>query len=70
MTLVDRTNERIPLSIHAGEELTVDADFDSSLSPVDRVVFYGNPEDQDFYFYLTYEEARKVRDRLSLILGE
>ena len=70
MSLMDRTNERIPLSIHGGEDIIVDADWDSSLDPAHRVIVFGNPEDQDFHFYMTYEEAALFRDRLNLILGD
>lgn len=70
MSLVNRTGESTPLSIHGGEPLVVDADFDSSLDPTHRVVVYSNADDQDFYFYMTYDEARQVRDRLSLITGD
>lgn len=69
MSLVDRTNESIPLSIHGGEPIVVDTDFDSSLTPPQRVHVFGNPDDQDFGFNLTYEEAGLLHDRLGLILG-
>ena len=69
MSLLDTTNMDIPLSIHGGEPITIDHDFDSSLTPKERIVFYGNPEDQDLFFYATYEEAVRIRDRLNLILG-
>jgi hypothetical protein len=68
MSLVDRTNEEIQLSIH-DDFIVVDVDFDSSLTPPDRVIVYGLGETQDLYFYMTYEEAALLRDRLNLILG-
>jgi hypothetical protein len=71
VSLVDRTNETIPLSIHADpdNEINVDHDFDSSLTPPHRVHVYSNVDSQDFGFNMTYEEAGKLHDRLGLILG-
>ena len=69
MSLVDRTNEEIRLSVH-NDSIVVDADFDSSLAPPSRVVVFGLGKTQDFHFYMTYEEAALMRDRLNLILGE
>ena len=70
MSLEDRTNEKIPLSLHKNEEITVDVDFDSSFTPTSWVHIYGDPEGQDFYFNMTFEEATLLRDRLNLILGD
>lgn len=71
MSLVDRTNETITLSIHTGPDnnIVVDHDFDSSLTPQHRVHIYSNVDDQDFGFNMTYEEAGLMHDRLGLILG-
>ena len=71
MSLNDRTNEVIPLSIHAGpyNEINVDHDYDSSLTPPHRVHVYSDVDGQDFGFNMTYEEAGLLHDRLGLILG-
>lgn len=71
MSLVDRTNETIPLSLHAGpyNEITVDHDSDSSLTPPYRVHVYSDVDGRDFAFNMTYEEAGLLHDRLGLILG-
>ena len=71
MSLIDRTNETIPLSIHAGpdNEISVDHDSDSSLTPPHRVHVFSNVDGQDFGFNMTYEEANLMYDRLGLILG-
>lgn len=68
MSAEDRTNAEIPLSIH-GDSIIVDHDSDSSLTPPHRIHVYGNPDDQDFGFNLTYEEAGLLHDRLGLLLG-
>lgn len=68
MSLEDRTNERIPLSM-MGDQVVVDLDSDSSNYPTAWVTVYGNPDDQDFHFNMTFEEAERFRDRLNLILG-
>jgi hypothetical protein len=68
MSLVDRTNEQIHLSIH-DDTIVVDTDFDSSLDPRHRVVVYGLGETQDMHFYMTYGEAGLLLDRLARILG-
>lgn len=66
MGLVDRTNEDIPLSI-TGNVLYTDVDSDSSFTP-SSWVWLG---DLDEYMYrLTYEEAERLHERLSLILGK
>jgi hypothetical protein len=70
MSLEDRTNENIPLSMYDGEPISVDVDSDSSFTPSMWVHIYGNPADQDFGFSMTFEEATLLRDRLNLILGE
>lgn len=69
MGLLDRTNEEVRLSMMRGEPLVIDIDSDSSIPPFAWVHVYGNPEDQDFYFNMTFEEAAQFRDRLNLILG-
>ena len=71
MSLIDRTNEIIPLSIHASpnNEICVDHDSDSSLTPPHRVHIYSDVDGQDFSFNMTYEEAELLHDRLRLILG-
>lgn len=69
MSLVDRTNESIALSMHGGEDIIVDHDADSSIAPGGWVTVFSNVEDQDFHFDMTYEEAELFRDRLNLILG-
>jgi hypothetical protein len=68
MSLIDRTNEEIHLSIH-DDFIVVDTDFDSSLEPERRVTVYGLGETQDFHFNMTYEEAELLFDRLVRILG-
>jgi len=70
MSLNDRTNESIPLSLMGHEVITIDLDSDSSFDPPMWVNVYGNPNDQDFYFNMTFEEAARFRDRLNLILGD
>ncbi len=70
MSLEDRTNEDVRLSLHKGETITIDVDFDSSFTPSSWVNIYGNPDNQDFYFNMTFEEAALLRDRLNLILGD
>lgn len=69
MGLEDRTNESIRLSIHKNQAIVVDVDSDSSIEPYAWVTVYGNPDNQDFYFNMTYQEAALFRDRLNLILG-
>jgi len=70
VSLVDRTNEEIPLSLMSSlnDTLYVDADFDSALNPTDWVHFSSHLED-DLYFKMTYAEAGLLHDRLGLILG-
>lgn len=70
MSLVDRTNEQIPLSLHMSEVLIVDVDSDSSFDPSSWVYISGDQGGQDFSINLTFEEAALLRDRLNLILGE
>jgi hypothetical protein len=71
MSLEDRTNETIPLSLHAepDNEISVDVDFDSSFAVPHRVHVFSNVDSQDFGFNMTYEEAGLMHDRLGLILG-
>lgn len=103
MSLIDRTNEQIPLSLHepmesadwsglpgwdgysvptgtdtsaaTGTKLTpaglwVDADSDSSFAPSHWVhVCWTDDEHDSDRIKLTYEEARRLRDRLTLIVG-
>lgn len=69
MSLVDRTNESIHLSLHYGEPITVDVDSDSSFTPSAWVSVYSDVGNQDFSFNMTFEEAELFRDRLNLILG-
>lgn len=70
MSLIDRTNEKISLSFHHGEAIVVDVDSDSSFEPSSWVYIYGDPDGQDFFFNMTFDEAALLRDRLNLILGE
>lgn len=69
MSLVDRTNETIPLSMpHQGvNTLSVDIDQDSSIWPEPWVwlMFDGGDE---FWSRVTLEEAGKLHDRLGRIL--
>lgn len=83
MSLIDRTNETIPLSIHeplSGEnwagsyhheaQLYVDADQDSSFEPSHWVRIELTDAGHDAEpINLTYEEAGMLHDRLGLILG-
>lgn len=69
MSLENRTNENIRLSLHHGEHITVDLDSDSSFDPPAWVNVYSDADNQDFHFNMTFEEAAKFRDRLNLILG-
>lgn len=68
MALIDRTNEKIPLSLDGGTVLAVDADFDSSFDPP-QWVNIDNEADDDWRLRLTYDEARLLHDRLGRILG-
>ena len=81
MSLTDRTNERITLSLEEGldiygkggghldpAKLSINADYDSSLTPSARV-FLMFATDNEPWFKLTYEEAAQVHDRLGRILG-
>ncbi len=77
MSLVDQTNETIPLSIHASRDfvgeyeeasMSVDVDFDSSMEPSTWVWLMFNWADEP-WFRLTLEEAGALHDRLGLILG-
>lgn len=67
MSLIDRTNETIPLAIGAAD-LTVDVDADSSVWP-EPWVFLEDSRDGGDAIYLTYAEAAKLHDRLGRILG-
>ena len=69
MGLIDRTNEEVRLSMMKGRPLVIDIDSDSSIPPYAWVHVYGNPDNQDFHFVMTFEEAALFRDRLNLILG-
>ncbi|WP_025157262.1 hypothetical protein [Leifsonia aquatica] len=83
MSLVDRTNETIALSLHRPmlddfppyapvhpASLDVDADSDSSFDPSHWVHVALTDEDHDSdRIKLTYEEAGLLHDRLGLILG-
>ena len=81
MSLTDRTNARITLSLEEGLDmhsldcghfdpatLSIDTDHDSSLTPSARV-FLMFATDNEPWFKLTYEEAAQVHDRLGRILG-
>lgn len=73
MSLVDRTNETIVLSLEVGLDgepatVNVDAEYDSSFTPPDRV-WLMFATDGEPWFKLTYEEAGLFHDRLGLILG-
>ena len=81
MSLTDRTNERITLSLEEGIDiygkggghfdpasLHIDTDYDTSLTPSSRVWFMF-ATDNEPWFKLTYEEAAQVHDRLGRILG-
>lgn len=75
MSLEDRTNETVLLSLHEGEgvdgyeaAVDIDVEFDSSLDPQWRVWFMFTTEDEP-WFKMTLEEAGLIHDRLGLILG-
>jgi hypothetical protein len=86
MSLVDRTNEEISLSLHmpttyeateeweAGEDAAsvyIDADRDSSFTPSEWVCMSFTDFSHDSdTFRLTYEEAELVWERLGLVLGK
>ncbi len=72
MSLEDRTNERIPLSINRhGGHLTIDVDQDSSFTPSQWVwLFVPDGPDEETWTKLTYEEAERAHDRLGRILGK
>jgi len=73
--LTDETNREIPLTMHKGEGttgpafLTVEPDFDSSLTPSEWVWLMFD-HDEEPWFRLTYEEAERLHSRLGLILGK
>lgn len=71
MSLEDRTNETIPLSMeYAGASITTDVDSDSYFDPTHWVTL--DVEDGrllDASVQLTYDEAGLLHDRLGLILG-
>lgn len=67
MSLIDRTNETIPLALHR-DTLYVDVDQDSSVHPEPWIWISPDGED-DFALRLTFEEAGLMHDRLGLILG-
>lgn len=83
MSLIDRTNERIRLSLHeplrgsnpVGDyfheaDLYVDVDSDSNFDPPHWVSIHLIDETHDSdRIKLTYEEAGLLHDRLGLILG-
>lgn len=68
MSLEDRTNESLSLSMHDDAKIFIDLDGDSSFTPGAWVNVYSDAEDQDFYFNMTMDEASLFRDRLNLIL--
>ena len=81
MSLTDRTNARIALSLEEGLDahsldcghfdpatLSIDADHDISSTPQEWVWFMF-ATDNEPWFKLTYEEAAQVHDRLGRILG-
>lgn len=76
MSLEDRTNELIVLSLHAPAEigvpaqLSVDVDSDSSVSPSPWIDIALTDADHDSdAINMTHEEAGLLHDRLGLILG-
>lgn len=75
MSLTDRTNETIPLTMwqHGGAggegRIWVDADQDSSFTPPAWVFISLSDDEHDSdMIHLTYEEAAKLHDRLGRIL--
>jgi hypothetical protein len=79
MSLVNRANESIALSLYQGldddkkiypAQIEVDADSDSSFDPPAWVYIARTDANHDSdTMKLTYHEAELLRDRLSLILG-
>jgi len=69
MSLVDETNREIPLSLEGGVTLSVDADHESTRKPAEIVWIIVDDDHHEPIYRLTYDEARKLHDRLGLILG-
>ena len=67
MSLVDRTNERVHLSME-GYALGIDVDSDSDVHPEPWVWFLFEDAEENGY-KITLAEATLIRDRLNLILG-
>lgn len=75
MSLVDRTNEEIELSIElpVGAVLVLDTDSDSSFDPPHWVWLEVRPSDDEREaraWRLTYAEVELLYQRLGLILGK
>jgi len=81
MSLTDRTNEDITLSLEEGIDiygkggghldpatLSIEPDLDNSFTP-QQWVWFMFATDNEPWFKLTYEEAAQVHDRLGRILG-
>ena len=81
MSITDRTNEDITLSLEEGIDiygkggghldpamLSIDAGYESSFTP-SNLVWLMFATDNEPWFKLTYEEAAQVHDRLGRILG-
>lgn len=77
MSLIDQTNRTILLSMEEQYDddyachpvtLSVDVDFESSLTPSNWVWLMLDSEEGP-WFHMTYEEAGLLHDRLGLILG-
>lgn len=76
MSLCDRTNETTSLSKHDDKaSITIDRDFDdredraSRLPPWITIDVFEAKENEEVFLRVTPEEAKKIRDRLTLLIA-